>query len=106
MVESRLAKDFREYWKWKNSKFIYFLLIGKGSIGYRLLFLFENHVSTPPMRRCGIAEPRRFVVSPRFREIKWLKLTLFQISMKRFCLCIAFPDAHVVSFRTTFKEYH
>ena len=27
------------------------------------------------MRRCGIAERRRFVVSPRFREIKWLKLT-------------------------------
>ena len=77
----------------------------KGSIGYRLLFLFENHGPTPPMRRCGMAERRRFVVSPRFLEIKWLKLALFQISMKRFCLCNAFPDAHVVPFRTTFKEY-
>jgi hypothetical protein len=41
MIEPRLAKDFREYWKWKNSKFINFLLIENRSIGIGCCFYLK-----------------------------------------------------------------
>jgi len=70
MVESPHAKDFREYWKWKNPKFIYFLLIEKGPIGIGCCFYLKIIDRRFHCGDTGIAEPRRFVVSPRFREIK------------------------------------
>jgi len=50
MVESRLRKIFENIGNGKIQNLFIFFLFEKGSIGYRLLFLFENHGPTPPMR--------------------------------------------------------
>jgi len=50
MVESRLRKIFENIGNGKIQNLFIFFLFEKGSIVYLLLFLFENHGPTPPMR--------------------------------------------------------